>query len=267
MASAIPMSANDVLSASSAQRRRDSGQAQGACESVEQGNPVQEERRRECAEQEVLERGLLGEQAATPGKAAHQVQREREDLQRDEHRQQVVRGGEQQHAAQREHRQREDFRLCHTGFGGDLLRQCARHARGLRGECIEAGRSRVVGVAGDDVALGDQQRAQDSDQEQGALQEQCGLVLGDRADDGRRPDGAVQVDPIDDDGDECGDLADDRQRQLRDIAAGPGEERLDEHARDGNAEDDQHRREQPVFDRRRHDVHFAGPSARGAGSC
>ena len=60
-------------------------------------------------------------------------------------------------------------------------------------------------------------------------------------DDGRLAHGAVQVHPLDDDRDQCGDLTDDGQRQLRDIASVAGEEGLDEHAHDGDAEDDQHR--------------------------
>ena len=70
---------------------------------VEQGRAVQEEGRGERAEQEVLERRLLGEQPAVPGEPADQVEREREHLQRHEHGQQVVGGREEQHAADREH--------------------------------------------------------------------------------------------------------------------------------------------------------------------
>jgi hypothetical protein len=58
---------------------------------VDHRDAEQEERRRERAEQEVLDRGLLREQPAPAGQRAEQVQRQREDLQRDEHRQQIVR--------------------------------------------------------------------------------------------------------------------------------------------------------------------------------
>ena len=58
---------------------------------VQQGRAEEEERRGERAEQEVLQRRLLGEQAAAAGQAAHDVERQREHLERDEHGQQVVR--------------------------------------------------------------------------------------------------------------------------------------------------------------------------------
>ncbi len=58
---------------------------------VEQRQTVEEERRGERAEQEVLHRGLLRQQPPAPGHAGHQVQRQRQHLERDEHEQQVVR--------------------------------------------------------------------------------------------------------------------------------------------------------------------------------
>src|SRR3712207_6891324 len=59
------------------------------------------------AEQEVLERGLLAEQAATAGQRAHQVQRQRQHFQRDEHGEQVVRGDErsEEHTSELQSRQ------------------------------------------------------------------------------------------------------------------------------------------------------------------
>ena len=80
-----------------------------AGEAVDEGHAEEEERRRERAEQEVLERRLLRDQPAPAGQPGHQVQRQREDLEGDEHRQQVVGGREEQHAADREHREREDL--------------------------------------------------------------------------------------------------------------------------------------------------------------
>ncbi len=159
------------------QRRRDSGQAQRACEAVEQGDSVQEERRRERAEQEVLERRLLGEQAAAPGKAAHQIQRKREDLQRDEHRQQVVR-----------RRGRAACRPARTSSAGRLpsvphrlwWRPSRRDVPGTLEACA-VNASRPVAPASSVSPVTMWRSAissvlEDSDQEQGALQEQRGLV-------------------------------------------------------------------------------------------
>ena len=78
---------------------------------VQQGDAVQEERGRERAEQEVLDRRLLGQQPAPPGQPAEQVERQREHLERDEHEQQVVRADEDHHAGQREGGQREELGL------------------------------------------------------------------------------------------------------------------------------------------------------------
>ena len=82
---------------------------------VEQRDAVEEERRGERAEQEVLQRRLLAEQPAAAGQPAEQVERQREHLERDEHREQVVGRREQQHAADREQQQREDLGLLEAG--------------------------------------------------------------------------------------------------------------------------------------------------------
>ena len=78
---------------------------------VQQRQAVEEERRGERAEQEVLDRRFLRQQAATPGETAHQVQRQGKHLERDEHGQQVVRRAERHHAAEGEQRQREHLGL------------------------------------------------------------------------------------------------------------------------------------------------------------
>jgi hypothetical protein len=80
-----------------------------AGEAVDQGHAEQEERGGVRAEQEVLESRLLAEQPPTAGQRAQQVEREGEDLERDEHGQQVVRGDEQEHAAEGEDGQRVDL--------------------------------------------------------------------------------------------------------------------------------------------------------------
>ena len=72
-------------------RVQDRRQVDGVGVAVEQRQAVEEERRRERAEQEVLDRGLLRQQAAAARHAGHQVQRQRQHLERDEHQQQVVR--------------------------------------------------------------------------------------------------------------------------------------------------------------------------------
>src|SRR4029450_4517632 len=76
----------------------------GAGGPVAQGDAVQQERRGERAQQEVLHGRLLGGQAA--GLAGQHVQAERQDLQGDEHHQQVGGGGQQHHAEQGEQQQR-----------------------------------------------------------------------------------------------------------------------------------------------------------------
>ncbi len=80
-------------------RIADTGQQQRAGRAVQQRHAVEEERRRKRAQQEVLHRRFLRQQAAMTGQPAHQVQRQRQDFQRNEHRQQVVGRGEHHHAA------------------------------------------------------------------------------------------------------------------------------------------------------------------------
>ena len=68
----------------------DVAQADAAGGPVDQRQAVEEEGRGEGAEEEVLDRRLLREQAAPAGQPADQVQRQAEHLERDEHDQQVV---------------------------------------------------------------------------------------------------------------------------------------------------------------------------------
>ena len=77
-------------------------------------------------------------QPLAAGQRAQQVQREREDLQRDEQRQQVVGRREDQHAADREQQQREDLGGGEPGLDRGLLAVAAGHGRGLRGERVDA---------------------------------------------------------------------------------------------------------------------------------
>ena len=128
------LAAERHVPARAADRAGDGRQADGVGVAVDEGRAEEEERRRERAEQEVLQARLLGQQAAATGEAAHQVERQRQDLERDEHRQQVVRGGEQQHAADREQQQREDLGLHEPGTPGLRLGRRPGDGGGLRGE-------------------------------------------------------------------------------------------------------------------------------------
>ena len=105
---------------------------------VDQGGAVQEEAGGEGAEQEVLERGLLAQQPAAPGQPAEQVERQREHLERDEHREQVTRRREHQHAADREQQQRVDLGVVEPLGGGQPLRLGAGQRRGLAREARTA---------------------------------------------------------------------------------------------------------------------------------
>ena len=124
-------------------------------------------------EQEVLQRRLLREQAAAAGQAAQQVQRQREHLERDEHRQQVVGRREQQHAADREHHQRVDLGLQHR------CRTSRARSASLPGS-VDAGGANGASP-GLEPPLGEQQHAMAAKHEDRALQEQRRAVDGDRA--------------------------------------------------------------------------------------
>ncbi len=82
-------------------------------------DPVQEDRRRERAEHEVLDAGFLRAQPAAVECGEH-VQRNRQHLEREEHDDQVVRGGHDDHAEAGEEHQREvlgRFELLATQVG------------------------------------------------------------------------------------------------------------------------------------------------------
>ena len=140
------------------------GEVHGAGEAVEQRRAVEEEAGGERAEQEVLERGLLAEQAATTRQAAQQVERQREHLEADEHRQQVVGRREQHHAEDREHHQRVDLGVLAARRDRRGLRVGAGHRGGLAGE------RRHPAV---EVALGEEQHAGDRQRQDQAPDEQA----------------------------------------------------------------------------------------------
>ena len=212
----------------------DGDQRDGAAVAVQERRAVQEERRRERAEQEVLERGLLRQQPAATCHAREQVQRERHDLERDEHQQQVVGRREHQHAGEGEEEERPDLGLQVAQSGELLLVLRAGQRRGARGERVA---ERV------DRALGEEEGAQQADDQQGALHDERRAVDGDGALGGDQP-GATQVD----DHDQRRDDGAEHEDQLRGAAAPAGHERLDEHGDDGRTEEDEDRRDRVVVD-------------------
>ena len=85
---------------------RDPREVRRAGRAVDERDAVEEHRRRERAEQEVLEAGLLRREAPAVERGQH-VQRDREDLERQEDRDEVVRRRHQHHAGGRAQHQRE----------------------------------------------------------------------------------------------------------------------------------------------------------------
>ena len=227
-------------------RRRDRGQVHRARVPVQHGHAEQEERGRERAQQEVLDRRLLRQQAAAPGEPAQQVQRQGQDLQRDEHGEQVVGGGEQQHAADREQGERVDLGVADAGQQPLAFLGAAGHRGRLGGE-----RAHVV------RGLGDEHHADEREDQDRAPDEQGRPVHPDRALGGDVARAAVgeQVGrggDHDRDHERRGQPAE-RERDAGSPGAGPGHERLDQHADHGHPEDQQHRQQLAVLDVRRRD--------------
>ena len=88
----MPMSSSVWLPASLTHGLVDRAEVHRAGVAVDQRDAVEEEAGGEGAEQEVLHRGFLAEQAPATGQATEQVEREREHLERHEHREQVTGG-------------------------------------------------------------------------------------------------------------------------------------------------------------------------------
>ena len=86
-------------------------------EAVDQGGTEEEERRGEGSEDEVLERGLLREQAPTARHARQEVERKGHDLQGHEHHEEVGRGDEEEHAEYGEEEERPHLGLEVTTAG------------------------------------------------------------------------------------------------------------------------------------------------------
>ena len=145
---------------------------------VDERHAVEEEAGGEGTEHEVLERGLLAQQPAPTGEAAQQVQRQRQHLERDEHRQQVARRREQHHAEDREQQQRVDLGVLEAG--GAALGLGPRQRGGLAGE------RRHPAV---ELPLGEEQAAAEGEEQDQPPQEDARAVDDDgahRADDAAR---------------------------------------------------------------------------------
>ena len=86
----------------------DARERRGPGSAVHERDAVEEDRRGERAEHEVLDPRLLRAEAPAVERGEH-VQRDRQDLEREEHDDQVVRGGHHEHPERREDDQREIF--------------------------------------------------------------------------------------------------------------------------------------------------------------
>ena len=244
-----------------ADRLVDGGELHRAGEAVDQGDAVEEEAGREGAEQEVLERRLLAQQPPAPGQPAEQVERQREDLERDEHRQQVVGRREQHHAADGEHQERVDLGVVEAGGRGLALGLGARQRSGLTGE---------RGDPALEVPLGEEQHSPDREDQDQAPQEDGGTVDDDRAAGGDQPARLTvpeHLQPVGDhDGaDQGGDQAGDGQDALREVATPARQERLDQHAGAGDTEHQEQRPQLGVLDLRLDELVHWWPSS--AESC
>src|SRR5207249_1938508 len=124
----------------------------------------------EGAEEEVLDRGFLGEEALAAGQGAQDVEREGEDLQGDEEGQQVVGRREDQHAADREEDDREDLGGGEPGLDRGLFGGAAGDGGGLGGERVH----RLVVRRGVEPALGEGEDGDQGDQQDRALEEEGG---------------------------------------------------------------------------------------------
>ena len=112
-------------------QRRD---AQRVGETEEECRAHQHEARGERTQHEVLEGGFVGELTATTRGRSHDVQRQRHDLEGHEERHEVIRRGENHHAAQREQGQREHFGALVALTLREFLGGRVRAIRGLTGK-------------------------------------------------------------------------------------------------------------------------------------
>jgi hypothetical protein len=221
-------------------------EAQRAGVAINHRRTVEEERGRKCAQQKVFECGFLRQQPTPPCQPAHQVQRQRQHLERDEHCQQVVGGREQQHAADGEHRQRKHLGLHYSGLGSQLFGHAARDRRRLRGERVQ---SAAAGLRIRwSTPLGDEQDTEHADEQNRALQEQRRRVDGDSAQHRGVSGLPVQISGEHDHRHERRDQPAEAEDELSGVPLPAGQEGLDENTDDSHPQDDQHGGEQAVFD-------------------
>ncbi len=186
---------------------------------------------------------------------AQQVERQRQDLEGDEHRQQVVGRREEHHAEDREHHQRVDLGVLAVGRDRGGLRVRPRHGGGLAGE------RRHPAV---EVPLGEEQHAGDGQREDQAPEEQARPVDRDRPADGEhaaRGAVVVRLHLLRDQhhADEGEHEATEGQHDLGGVADGAREERLDDDPEAGDTEDGQQRPELEVLDAGLHELGHWGP--------
>ena len=230
----MPVRSSALVAGVGADRLGDAAELDRAGVAVEQCHAVEEERRGERAEQEVLERGLLAEQPPAARQPAEQVERQRQHLERDEHREQVVRRREEQHPADREHQQREDLGLGDAGRGEHPLVPRAGHGRAGWGEDAA-----VVGGA-----LGSR-RARRGSRAAGSCP--AGTASARRSPPTRRRRSGARPASVTTETKAAISPASERH-QLGLVPPGAAHEGLDEHADHGDAEHDEHRHQQPVLD-------------------
>ena len=237
-----------------ADRLVDVGELHGAGEAVGQRDAVEEEAGGERAEQEVLECGLLAQQSAPARQAAEQVERQREHLERHEHREQVVGRREEHHAADREHQQRVDL--------GVVEAPGRRLALGLGAgqRCGLAGERRDPGL---EPALGEEQHAADREDQHQAPEEDRGTVdrqsaLGGDLASGHHVAGGLELLEVGVDVDGAGEgdhKTGEGETGLGQVAPLAGDERLHDDTEAGDAEDDEHRPQLGVLDGGLREVH------------
>ena len=233
----------------------DVGQVDRPGVTEQQGDAEEEEGGGEGAEEEVLERGLLREQPAAAGQPREDVQRQRQDLEGDEHRQQVTGRREEHHPADGEEGEGEDLRGGDTRAHGERLLRGPWRGGPHRGERVGSDASHALGHGEhaherqhDDGALEEQPRPVDDD---GPLDAAPGAA-GPR---GEQPGGGgLVVDRDEHDGEERDDEADERHDHLDAVAGATRDERLHERADQGEPEDDEHGQDGRVVDRGRGEV-------------
>ena len=208
-------------------QRRD---AQRVGEAEEEGGAHQQEARGEGTEHEVLESRLVGQLATTAGRGSHDVQGQRHHLEGHEQRHEVIRGGEDHHAAQREQGQREDLGALVALALRQLLGGRVRTIRRLAGE-------RAVTDGG---AVGHHEDGEEADDGECRLSGNRQRILHVLP---QRHRGLQDGDPAQGEHDARAGGRQDRQSDHEGATSLRGGEGLDEDAEDRSAQHDEDRRE------------------------